>query len=65
MEKQSKSKRKKFFVKEDDGIFVVYDEFFDDIESRIEALVIAIRTLGEINITLEQGINNGWVIVHW
>jgi hypothetical protein len=55
MARQSKSlKGKKCFVKEDDGVFVVYDEFFEDIESRSEALVIAMRTLGEIHITLEQ-----------
>jgi hypothetical protein len=55
MAKQSKSpKGKKCFVKEDDGIFIVYDEFFNAIESRSEALVIAMRTLGEIHNTLEQ-----------
>lgn len=55
MARQSKSsKGKKRFVKEDEGIYVVYDEFFDDIESRSEALVIALRTLEEIHNTLEQ-----------
>lgn len=52
MAKQSRSLKKKYFVKEDDGIYTIYDEFFDDIESRDEALVIALRTLGEIHITL-------------
>jgi hypothetical protein len=60
MARQSKSpKGKKYFVKEDDGIFVVHDEFFEDIESRSEALVIAMRTLGEIHITLEQEVQTG------
>jgi hypothetical protein len=54
MARQSKSSRKKFFVKEEDGVYVVYDEFFDDIESRDEALVIALRTLGEIYSTLRE-----------
>lgn len=53
MAKQSKSKRK-YFVKEEDGIYTVHDEFFEDIESREEALVIAMRTLGEIHITLQE-----------
>jgi hypothetical protein len=60
MARQSKSpKGKKCFVKEDDGIFVVYNEFFEDIESRSEALVIAMRTLGEIYTTLEQEVQMG------
>jgi hypothetical protein len=44
--------RTRFFVKEDDGIYTVYDEFFQDIQSRDEALVIAMRTLGEIHTVL-------------
>lgn len=53
MNQQLKSyKKKKFFVKEDDGIFTVYEDFFDDIESREEAMVIALRTLGEIHSVL-------------
>ena len=35
---------KKYFVKEEDGIFVVKEEFFQAIESRTEALCIAMRT---------------------
>lgn len=54
MVKQSKSSKKKFFVKEDDGIYAVHGDFFDDIESREEALVIAMRTYSEIHITLQQ-----------
>jgi len=54
MKRQQSSKSKKYFVKEDDGIFSVTDEFFDDIESRQEALAIAIRTLGEIQSTLKE-----------
>lgn len=60
MAKQSKSPRKKkYFVKEDDGIYTVHDEFFEDIESRDEALVIAMRTYGEILVTLQQEIEAG------
>lgn len=54
MAKQSKSPKKKYLVKEEDGIYTVFDEFFDDIENREEALVIALRTLGEIHITLQN-----------
>ena len=57
MAKQSKSR--KFFVKEDDGIYIVQDQFFEDIESRSEALVIATRTYGEINVTLQREVENG------
>jgi hypothetical protein len=59
MVKQSKSSRKKFFVKEDNDVYVVYDKFFDDIDSREEALVIAMRTYGEIHITLQQEAESG------
>lgn len=55
MARQSKSpRRKKYFVKEEDGIYTVHDEFFEDIETRDEALVIALRTLGEIHNTLKE-----------
>lgn len=59
MAKQSKSSKKKFFVKEDDGVYVVQDQFFEDIESRDEALIIAMRTYGEIHITLQQEVEAG------
>jgi hypothetical protein len=52
--------KKKFFIKEDDGIYTVTDVFFDDIESRSEALVIALRTIGEINNVLaDEALGNG------
>jgi hypothetical protein len=51
---KSKSRKKLFFVKEEEGIFIVHDEFFNDIESRDEALVIAMRTLGEIYSTMKR-----------
>lgn len=54
MTQKRSSKSKKFFVKEDEGIFSVTGEFFDDIESRQEALAIAIKTLGEIQATLTE-----------
>ena len=57
MTQRSKSRKKKYLVKEEDGIFTVYDDFFNDIESRDEALAIAIRTLGEIHSTLIEESN--------
>jgi hypothetical protein len=45
---------RKYFVKEEDGIFTVHVEFFDAIESREEALAIAMRCLGEIHSTLSE-----------
>ena len=55
MARQQRSPRKKkFFVKEDDGIYTVTEDFFDEIESREEALVIAMRALGEIHTTLQE-----------
>ena len=48
------ARKKKYFIKEDDGIYIVTDEFFNDIESRDEALIIAIRAVGAINITLKE-----------
>ena len=54
MPQHSKSRKKKFFVKEEDGIFTVHKEFFDDIESRDEAMGIALRTLGEVHAVLEE-----------
>ena len=58
---QSKSfNKKKFFVKEEEGIYVVTEEFFDDIESREEALVIALRVFGEIHTVLkDESISDG------
>jgi hypothetical protein len=46
--------KKKFFVKEEDGIYAVHDEFFNDIESRDEALVLAMLALEEIHTTLRE-----------
>jgi len=45
-------KKNKFFVKENDELFVVYDEFFDAIKSREEALSIAIEILNEMRSVL-------------
>jgi hypothetical protein len=61
MARQQRSPRKKkFFVKEDDGIYTVTEEFFDEIESREEAMVIAMRTFGEIHTTLhEEALDDG------
>jgi len=52
--KISKSKRVKFFIKDEEGIFSAYSEFFEEIKSRSEALVIALRVLGEIHNTLKE-----------
>jgi hypothetical protein len=46
--------KKKFFIKEDDGIYTVTNDFFNDIERRDEALMIAIRIIDEIHITLKE-----------
>ena len=61
MARQPRSPRKKkFFVKEEDGVYSVFDNFFDDIESRDEALVIAIRAFGEVHNTLkEESLDDG------
>lgn len=45
---------RKYFVKEEDGIFTVHAEFFDAIESREEALAIALRCMGEMHATLSE-----------
>lgn len=45
VKKSSRKKQaRKYFVKKDDGIFVVNDSFFDQINSRAVALSLAIRT---------------------
>ena len=44
--------RKKFFIKEEEGIYTVDGDFFNDIDSRDEALMLAIRAVDEINTTL-------------
>jgi hypothetical protein len=54
MARQRRSPKKKFFVKEEDGIYTVFDQFFDEIESRDEALVVALRIVGEIHDTLKD-----------
>ena len=42
--KSRKKQAKKFFVKEEDGIFVVKEPFFEQIPSRAVAIGIALRT---------------------
>lgn len=58
-----RSSKNKFFVKEEDGVYTVYNEFFDDIKSRSEALVIAMRTLGEINDVLVREATGGYLYI--
>ncbi|MFA5757964.1 MAG: hypothetical protein WC942_01105 [Clostridia bacterium] len=53
MARHSKSKTK-YLVKEEDGIYTIFDDFFDDIQARDEALVIAMRTLSELHIVLKK-----------
>ncbi len=48
------ARKKKFFIKDEDGIYIVTDEFFSDIESRDEALMLALRAVDEINTTLKE-----------
>ena len=54
MARQRRSPNKKFFVKEEDGLYTVHERFFDEIESRNEALVIALRIIGELHSTLKD-----------
>lgn len=46
--------KKKYFIKDEDGLFTVTDEFFNDIKTRTEALVFAMRSLDELHNTLKE-----------
>jgi len=46
--------KKKFFIKEQEGVYTVTGEFFNDIETRDEALLLAIRLIDEIHMTLKE-----------
>lgn len=46
--------KKKFFIKEEEGIYSVTKEFFDDIENRDEALMLALRAVDELHSTLKE-----------
>lgn len=48
------ARSKNFFIKEPEGIYTVTNEFFNDIESRDEALMLAIRAVDEIQLTLRD-----------
>lgn len=50
----SKCSDKKYFVKEDNGIFVVKSTYFDAIKSRTEAIAMALRTLFELRRQLQE-----------
>lgn len=54
-----KTQNKRYFVKEDDGIFIVKDEFFKAIESRAEALVVCMRTYFELQKRLKEDAVDG------
>ncbi|MCK9567677.1 hypothetical protein M0R72_01850 [Candidatus Pacearchaeota archaeon] len=55
--------KKKFFIKEVEGIHTVTEEFFSDIESRDEALVLAIRALDEIHTTLKEEVGGDSMVI--
>ena len=55
--------RKKFFIKEEEGIYTVDSEFFNDIESREEALMIALRAVGEIHATLKEELDGDLMLI--
>jgi hypothetical protein len=56
MQASSKSKLgKKFFLRDEAGIFAVHRSFFDnEVKTRSDALVIALRVLSEIHYTLQE-----------
>jgi hypothetical protein len=47
-------RERKYFVKEDDGIFIVKEDFFKAIGSREEALMVGVRTYFEIQNCLKE-----------
>jgi hypothetical protein len=49
-----RKQKKKFFIKEAEALYTVTDEFFDDIQSRAEALMLAIRAIDELHLTLKE-----------
>jgi hypothetical protein len=49
-----RKQKKKFFIKEEEALYTVTDEFFDDIQSRAEALMLAIRAIDELHLTLKE-----------
>ena len=53
-----KKSNKKYFIKEEDNIYVVYEEFFDEIRNRESALAYYIRTYGEIHSVLKSECKN-------
>ena len=57
--KKSKSSNPKFFIRDENGIFVGYIDFFDTLQSRTEAIDLAIRIIGEIHLTLMQEVDVG------
>lgn len=45
---------KKYFIKEEEGIYTVNSDFFNDIETRDEALVLALRAMAELHSALKE-----------
>lgn len=55
--------RKKFFIKEEEGIYTVDGDFFNDIDSRDEALMLAIRAVDEIHTTLKDELDGDSMLI--
>jgi hypothetical protein len=55
--------RKKFFIKEEEGIYCVDGDFFNDIESRDEALMLAIRAVDEIHTTMKEELDGSSMLI--
>jgi hypothetical protein len=53
------ARKKKFFIKEEEAVYSVTEEFFSDIENRDEALLLAMRALDEIHTTLIEEVVDG------
>jgi hypothetical protein len=50
--------KKKYLIKEQEGLYTVHNDFFDDIESRDEALMLAIMALDELHLTLKEEVDD-------
>lgn len=59
----ARTTKKQFFIKEEEGIYAVTEEFFSDIESRDEALILALRAIDEIHTTLKEEVGGDSVLI--
>lgn len=55
--------KKKFFIKEEEAIYTVTEEFFSDIGSRDDALVLAMRAIDELHTTLKEETVDGEIVL--